>query len=90
MFTWRDRQKKCLHKGQTKKVFTKGTEGHNMEIMLSSLINVFSYSFFNTFFWFKTTPYNKRDFMQNLKEIGQLVSEKNMNINSDIQILLYR
>ena len=71
-------------------MFTKGTEGHNMEIMLSSLIKVFSYSFFNTFFCFKTTPYNKRDFMQNLKEIGQVVSEKNLNINSDIRLLLYR
>ena len=71
-------------------MFTKGTEGHNMEIMFSSLIKVFSYSFLYNFFCFKTTPYNKRDFMQNLKEIGQVVSEKNLNINSDIRILLYR
>ena len=47
-----------------------------------SLIKVFSYSFYHSIFYFKTTSYTYKVFMQNLKKIGQVVTEKNQDKES--------
>ena len=68
---------------QTQKVMTfyVWTEGHKGKKSFS-LIKVFSYSFYHSIFYFKTTSYTYKVFMQNLKKIGQVVTEKNQDKES--------